>query len=274
MDFEDLITDTILRVLFGERGGDLYVMPCPYCKVEWVTKNGMGNPLNYGFRNMIASYTQEGLLWLGTANPSGLNPEGGYELIKLTIDFQCDRPGNDLIDRILQFFDFFGTPLEALRIVFDYLVYDICSGCGYYVDQFFLWLDSYGYGYDVINLKTMPQEVINPMTGERMANPLIPIMEKLQLVAGNDSPSVQSGPGSGSKLGDFFTPDQPTDEAATDSVNLLFVGAMAFTALLSIISLYFLSTKCKSQKAPEKESLIMSAVDRTPTKGVYSSLEK
>ena len=43
--------------------------------------NGVGNVLNYGIRTMVATSDH---LYLGTANPMNLEPEGGWELIRLT----------------------------------------------------------------------------------------------------------------------------------------------------------------------------------------------
>ncbi|WP_422769503.1 hypothetical protein ACN28C_22465 [Plantactinospora sp. WMMC1484] len=71
-------------------GGDLYVFDSPHRPARAVDKAGLGNYLNYGIRNMVASGST---LYLGMANPMNLRtdpdddvPEGGWELLKLTMD--------------------------------------------------------------------------------------------------------------------------------------------------------------------------------------------
>jgi hypothetical protein len=63
-------------------GADLWRFDDSSTPSEAVSLNGMGNPMNYGIRNMVAD---EDALYIGTANPMNLNPDGGWELIALTI---------------------------------------------------------------------------------------------------------------------------------------------------------------------------------------------
>ena len=69
-------------------GSDLWMFPSAAQPAELISKNGLGNYLNYGVRNMVADGDN---LFLGMANPMNLRtnptdtvPEGGWELIKLT----------------------------------------------------------------------------------------------------------------------------------------------------------------------------------------------
>jgi hypothetical protein len=61
-------------------GADLYRFDSAFSAALPVSLDGMGNYLNYGIRTMITDNTA---LYLGTANPMNLNPDGGWELIKL-----------------------------------------------------------------------------------------------------------------------------------------------------------------------------------------------
>jgi hypothetical protein len=68
-------------------GADLYVFPDSDSPAVELSKNGVHNRFSYGFRTMLAA--QDGL-YLGMANASNiatdlndLNPEGGWELIRL-----------------------------------------------------------------------------------------------------------------------------------------------------------------------------------------------
>ena len=61
-----------------EFGADLYRMAS---EAAPVSLDGMGNPMNYGIRTMISD---DNALYLGTANPMNLDPDGGWELIELT----------------------------------------------------------------------------------------------------------------------------------------------------------------------------------------------
>jgi hypothetical protein len=61
-------------------GADLWRFDDSSTPPEAVSLNGMGNSMNYGIRNMIAD---EDSLYIGTANPMNLSPDGGWELIEL-----------------------------------------------------------------------------------------------------------------------------------------------------------------------------------------------
>jgi hypothetical protein len=70
-------------------GGDLLMIPSSLAaRFEVVSRNGLGNPLNYGFRTMAAT---EDELFIGTANANNMQgdfadnmPDGGWELLRLT----------------------------------------------------------------------------------------------------------------------------------------------------------------------------------------------
>jgi hypothetical protein len=61
-------------------GADLYRFNDSSSSAVAVNLDGMGNPMNYGIRTAVSSNP----LYLGTANPMNLNPDGGWQLIKLT----------------------------------------------------------------------------------------------------------------------------------------------------------------------------------------------
>ena len=61
-------------------GADLYRFDDATSSAVAVSLDGMGNPMNYGIRTALASNP----MYLGTANPMNLNPDGGWELIKVT----------------------------------------------------------------------------------------------------------------------------------------------------------------------------------------------
>lgn len=70
-------------------GGDLFVFPSPNRPATAVDSAGLGNHLNYGVRNIVADGKK---LYLGMANPMNLRtdptdavPEGGWELIEVTV---------------------------------------------------------------------------------------------------------------------------------------------------------------------------------------------
>jgi hypothetical protein len=69
-------------------GADLYRIDSAGSAAQSVSLNGMGNPMNYGIRTMVHDSSA---LYIGTANPMNLNPEGGWELIKL-IDAHRPKP--------------------------------------------------------------------------------------------------------------------------------------------------------------------------------------
>jgi hypothetical protein len=62
-----------------EYGSDLYCFTKNHSEAEALSLNGMGNPMNYGIRTMVA----DGALYLGSANPMNLSVDGGWELIEL-----------------------------------------------------------------------------------------------------------------------------------------------------------------------------------------------
>jgi hypothetical protein len=71
-------------------GADLMRFDSLDQKAVAVSRDGLGNYLNYGLRTMIAD---EDTLYIGTANPMNLEtltndarPEGGWELLKLKIE--------------------------------------------------------------------------------------------------------------------------------------------------------------------------------------------
>ncbi len=61
-------------------GADLFRFPVPGHPAIPVSVGGVGNHKNYGIRTMLSD---EDYLYLGTANPMNLSPEGGWELIEL-----------------------------------------------------------------------------------------------------------------------------------------------------------------------------------------------
>jgi hypothetical protein len=70
-------------------GADLIMIPSSRATRYYeVSHNGLGNPVNYGFRTMVAT---DDALYIGTANPYNLLadrsdglPDGGWELLALT----------------------------------------------------------------------------------------------------------------------------------------------------------------------------------------------
>lgn len=80
-------------------GADLFRFPTPDVYAVPVSTNGIGNDKNYGIRTMVAD---EERLYLGTANPMNLDPEGGWELIGLTEDeytFDFQEYNQDLVTK-------------------------------------------------------------------------------------------------------------------------------------------------------------------------------
>lgn len=63
-----------------EFGADLYRFDSAQSAAIPVSTNGLGNYLNYGLRTMVSDDNKA--LYIGTANPMNLNPEGGWELIQ------------------------------------------------------------------------------------------------------------------------------------------------------------------------------------------------
>jgi len=70
-----------------EYGADLWRFPSANAKAERVSRDGLGNYTNYGFRSSVVD--EETGLYIGTANPASLytdnygNSNGGWELIKV-----------------------------------------------------------------------------------------------------------------------------------------------------------------------------------------------
>jgi len=71
------LLDSIPGVEFG---ADLYRFDDSNSSAVAVSLDGLGNPMNYGIRTSVSSNP----MYLGTANPMNLNPDGGWQLIKLT----------------------------------------------------------------------------------------------------------------------------------------------------------------------------------------------
>lgn len=75
----------LAQAMSTEYGADLWRFDSTYAAATNENRNGLGNRLNYGFRNMLAS--PDGL-YVGTANPANLAtkplaPTGGWELWQL-----------------------------------------------------------------------------------------------------------------------------------------------------------------------------------------------
>lgn len=71
-----------LALLGGEPvyGADLYRFDSARTAAQTVSLDGLDNPMNYGIRTMVHD---NAALYVGTANPMNLNPDGGWELIKV-----------------------------------------------------------------------------------------------------------------------------------------------------------------------------------------------
>lgn len=67
-------------------GADLFAFSSPNSPARVVSSDGLGNELNYGLRTMIED---SGELFIGTANPMNLSPDGGWQLFSTkTLDVQ------------------------------------------------------------------------------------------------------------------------------------------------------------------------------------------
>ncbi len=64
-------------------GADLFRIPDANTFAVPVDISGVGNHLNYGIRTML---NDDDNLFLGTANPMNLSPDGGWEIVKATQD--------------------------------------------------------------------------------------------------------------------------------------------------------------------------------------------
>jgi hypothetical protein len=63
-----------------EQGGNLYCFPDTNSPANLVDQSGLGNGFNSGYRNIVKV---KGSLYLATSNGANLNPNGGFELIRL-----------------------------------------------------------------------------------------------------------------------------------------------------------------------------------------------
>ncbi len=80
-------------------GADLFRFPTPNAFAVPVSLNGVGNYLNYGIRTMVAD---DDNLYLGTANPMNLSPDGGWELVEVSEDeytFDFEEYNKDLVTK-------------------------------------------------------------------------------------------------------------------------------------------------------------------------------
>ena len=80
-------------------GADLFRIPTSNSMAIPVDVMGVGNYLNYGVRTMVSDNDH---LYLGTANPMNLAPQGGWEVIKMSEDeytFTVDNYKIDLLTR-------------------------------------------------------------------------------------------------------------------------------------------------------------------------------
>lgn len=64
-------------------GADLWRFPSSASPAIPESVDGVGNHLNYGIRTLIGDNIDPNVLYVGTANPMNLEPEGGWELIRL-----------------------------------------------------------------------------------------------------------------------------------------------------------------------------------------------
>jgi hypothetical protein len=67
-------------------GADLFRIDSSSSPGVFESKDGVGNITNYGIRTMVA----DDALYLGTANPMNLNPQGGWELLRLRPRYALD----------------------------------------------------------------------------------------------------------------------------------------------------------------------------------------
>jgi len=65
------------------QGGDLWCFPDTDSAATAFDNSGLGNKYNSGYRNMVEA---NGSLYLATSNGANLNPDGGFELIRLDPD--------------------------------------------------------------------------------------------------------------------------------------------------------------------------------------------
>lgn len=72
-------------------GADLLRIPSSSTPGVFESKDGVGNITNYGIRTMVSADA----LYLGTANPMNLNPQGGWELLRLRPRYALDVTTDD-----------------------------------------------------------------------------------------------------------------------------------------------------------------------------------
>lgn len=73
--------DVTLPLPNGDPGADLWRFRDVNLPAERLNYSGVGNDTNYGIRTMITS--PDDRLFLGSANPMNLHPDGGWELIEM-----------------------------------------------------------------------------------------------------------------------------------------------------------------------------------------------
>ena len=76
-----LTLDQLGSTVFPKEGADLFRVGEDSCGAVAESLTGVGNDTNYGVRTMT---TTERALYVGTANPMNLHPDGGWELLELT----------------------------------------------------------------------------------------------------------------------------------------------------------------------------------------------
>jgi hypothetical protein len=69
-------------------GSDLYVLEInddyQIQPAAWISLNGLDNPYNIGIRNLVQNpYLQSKHIYVGTANPYNINPQGGWKIYQL-----------------------------------------------------------------------------------------------------------------------------------------------------------------------------------------------
>ena len=70
-------------ILSDDAGADLYSFTSAHQAAVEEDRNGLQNKCNYGFRTMLPGPPDK--LYIGTANPFNLMPEGGWELLEVAV---------------------------------------------------------------------------------------------------------------------------------------------------------------------------------------------
>ena len=78
-------------------GADLFKFTDPYSMAYPVSLDGIGNEMNYGVRTMVSD---DNHLYLGTANPMNIDPDGGWEIIEATKTTVTIDPSEYTFDRV------------------------------------------------------------------------------------------------------------------------------------------------------------------------------